>query len=115
MRIVFAGNPEPALLTLQELQKHHTIVAVITSPARPQGRGQKVAHSKVAEFALQQNIPLIETANINTDERVEALEYDLGVVVAFGQRIGERLLGKTKWMNVHYSLLPRWRGAAPVQ
>lgn len=115
MRIVFAGNPEPAVLTLQELQKHHTIVAVITSPARAQGRGQKVAHSKVAEFALQQKLPLIETANINTDERVEALEYDLGVVVAFGQRIGERLLGKTKWMNVHYSLLPRWRGAAPVQ
>jgi len=115
VRIVFAGNPEPAVTTLAALKENHTIVAVVTSEQKPQGRGRKQNKSPVAQYALEHMLPLIETPNINKDARLEQLEYDVGVVVAFGQMIGKTLLAKTRWMNVHYSLLPRWRGASPVQ
>lgn len=115
MNIVFAGNPEPAVETLMALQKHHHIVAVITSLEKPQGRGHKTAKSPVAMYAIDQGFTLIETQNINKDERISALQFDLGVIVAFGQLIGPELLRQSQWMNVHYSLLPRWRGASPVQ
>lgn len=115
MNIVFAGNPEPAVKTLIALRQHHTVVAVITSIEKPQGRGNKISKSPVAMYALEQGLPLIETVNINADDRIAALNFDMGVVVAFGQLIGPGLLKRSPWMNVHYSLLPRWRGASPVQ
>lgn len=115
MNIVFAGNPEPAVETLIALRKQHNVVAVITSIEKPKGRGHAITKSPVALYAIEQGLKLIETRNINNDEQVAALEFDLGVVVAFGQLIGSALLTRTPWINVHYSLLPRWRGASPVQ
>lgn len=115
MRIVFAGNPEPAVQTLIALRQEHSVEAVITSIPKPQGRNHTSIHSAVATYALEHGIPLIETSNINTDERLKHLNYDIGVVVAFGQLIGANLLARSPWVNVHYSLLPRWRGASPVQ
>lgn len=114
MKIVFAGNPEPAVQTLIALQQEHTVEAVVSSVPKPQGRKHTAIRSAVATYALENGIPLIETSNINTDERFEQLKYDIGVVVAFGQLIGSKLLARTPWVNVHYSLLPRWRGASPV-
>ena len=115
MRIVFAGNPQPAVETLATLHTAHDIVAVITSPEKPQGRGQKEHKSPVAKYAIENSLPLIETHNINTEETLRNLDFDLGVVVAFGQLIRGELLERRPWLNVHYSLLPRWRGASPVQ
>lgn len=115
MRIVFAGNPQPAVETLATLHREHEIIAVITSPEKPQGRGHKAHKSAVAKYAIENSLPLIETQNINADEQIKKLQFDLGVVVAFGQLIGTELLDCNPWLNVHYSLLPRWRGASPVQ
>lgn len=115
MRIVFAGNPQPAVETLAILRTEHDILAVITSPEKRQGRGHKEHKSPVARFAIENSLPLIETHDINTEETLKNLDFDLGVVVAFGQLIRGELLERNPWLNVHYSLLPRWRGASPVQ
>ncbi len=119
-RIVFMGTPEFALPTLERLCTHYPIVGVVTQPDRPAGRGRRVVASPVKENALAEGIPVYQPAKLR---RVEALEHirawapDLIVVAAYGQILRPALLEVPRFgvLNVHASLLPRWRGAAPVQ
>jgi len=119
-RIVFMGTPEFALPTLERLALHYPLVGVITQPDRPAGRGRRMMASPVKELALAEGIPLFQPERLR---RVEAVEHvrawapDLIVVVAYGQILRPSVLEIPRLgvLNVHASLLPRWRGAAPVQ
>jgi len=121
MRIIFAGTPEfaaPALRTL--LQSSHEVVAVYTQPDRPAGRGRKLKASPVKELALEHNIPVYQPKSLKPDEvqqELASFEPDLMVVVAYGLILPAAVLETPKCgcVNVHASLLPRWRGAAPIQ
>ena len=122
MRIVFAGTPEPALPSLQGLidSPHHEVVAVLTRPDAAAGRRGKPAPSPVAQLAIEAGIPLLRTARPNTAEFVAGLADfapDCCAVVAYGALLGPELLAVPPhgWINLHFSLLPAWRGAAPVQ
>lgn len=120
MRIVFMGTPAAAVPALQRcLDDGQEVVAVWTQPDRPAGRGNKVAASPVKEFALAHNLPVHQPAKIKTDE-AKALfashSADVGVVVAYGRILPPEYLNAPRrgCINVHFSLLPLYRGAAPV-
>ncbi|WP_434811205.1 methionyl-tRNA formyltransferase [Microbacterium sp. bgisy189] len=120
MRIVFAGTPEPAVPSLHAVAASgHELVAVVTRNDAPLGRKRVLTPSPVAEAAGQLGIPTIKTDRLDADatERIAALRPDLGVIVAYGGLVREPLLSTPRlgWINLHFSLLPRWRGAAPVQ
>nr|WP_175955483.1 methionyl-tRNA formyltransferase [Schaalia sp. Marseille-Q2122] len=121
MRIIFAGTPTAAVPTLAALiESSHEVVAVITRPPARAGRGRKLVPSPVAELAHTHGIPLIEAANMREDatcEAIAAIGAELGVVVAYGALIPQVVLDMPTrgWVNLHFSDLPRWRGAAPVQ
>lgn len=120
MRIAFAGTPEAAVPTLDGLvAAGHEIVVVITREDAPTGRKRRLTPSAVAARAAALGLPIIKTNRIDAvvTEQVLDLAPELGVVVAFGGLIREPLLtGPTHgWINLHFSLLPKWRGAAPVQ
>jgi methionyl-tRNA formyltransferase len=121
MRIVFAGTPDfsvPPLAAL--LQSSHEVVGVLTQPDRPSGRGRNLSASAVKEFALKNSLPLEQPQTLRTTEGRAALEAwrpDVLVVVAYGLILPPEALAIPKHgcLNIHASLLPRWRGAAPVQ
>jgi methionyl-tRNA formyltransferase len=122
MRIVFAGTPEPALPSLQRLidSPRHDVVAVLTRPDAAAGRRGKPRPSPVAELALEQGIPVLRPERPNGDEFVTELTDlapDCCAVVAYGALLRDDLLAvpRAGWVNLHFSLLPAWRGAAPVQ
>ncbi|MBB2977042.1 methionyl-tRNA formyltransferase [Microbacterium endophyticum] len=120
MRIVFAGTPAPAVPSFEALMaSSHEIAAVVTRPDAPLGRKRVVTPSPVGEAADARGIPTIKSSKLDDDatRRIEALEADLGVIVAYGGLVREPLLSAPRlgWINLHFSLLPRWRGAAPVQ
>ena len=122
MRIVFAGTPEPALPSLRRLieSPHHDVVAVLTRPDAAKGRHGKPSPSPVAQLALEHDIPVLRPSRPNSDEFIAELTElapDACGVVAYGALLSERLLGvpANGWINLHFSLLPAWRGAAPVQ
>ena len=122
MRIVFAGTPEPALPSLQRLidSAHHDVVAVLTRPDAAAGRRGRPAPSPVAQRALDAGIPVLRPERPNSAEFVAeltALGPDCCAVVAYGALLSAELLAVPRygWINLHFSLLPRWRGAAPVQ
>jgi methionyl-tRNA formyltransferase len=120
LRIVFAGTPAPAVPTLRRLAAGpHQVVGVVTRPPAPQGRKRVLTPSPVHSAAEELGLPVIETARLDEDatERIDALEPDLGVIVAYGGLVREPLLSRPThgWINLHFSLLPAWRGAAPVQ
>ncbi|MBU1866872.1 MAG: methionyl-tRNA formyltransferase, partial [Candidatus Margulisbacteria bacterium] len=120
---MFFGTPGPAaeVLALLLKQKEIEIVGVVTQPDRPKGRGQQLSFSPVKELALKNGLPLEQPEKIRHDQVfksiLESLRPDLGVVVAYGQILpGEILdLPKNGFINLHASLLPKYRGAAPVQ
>ncbi|MGE2720024.1 methionyl-tRNA formyltransferase [Mycolicibacterium celeriflavum] len=122
MRIVFAGTPEPALPSLRRLieSPRHDVVAVLTRPDAASGRRGKPAPSPVARLALEHDIPVLRPSKPNSDEFIAELT-ELGpeccAVVAYGALLSERLLAVPEhgWVNLHFSVLPAWRGAAPVQ
>lgn len=120
MRIVFMGTPEAAVPTLKRLVADgHEIVAVWTQPDKPSGRGNRVAPSPVKKLALAQGLPVHQPARIRTAESqalFASLSADLAVVVAYGRILPVEFLGAPKrgCLNVHFSLLPLYRGAAPV-
>ncbi|KQR64445.1 methionyl-tRNA formyltransferase [Frigoribacterium sp. Leaf172] len=120
MRLVFAGSPAAALPSLLALaESEHEIVGVLTRSDTPQGRKRVLTPTPVAVEAERLGLPVIKTRRM-TDEvsaRLAALEPDLGVIVAFGALLREPVLSLPRlgWVNLHFSLLPRWRGAAPVQ
>ncbi|MFV0373318.1 methionyl-tRNA formyltransferase [Microbacterium sp.] len=120
MRIVFAGTPDPALPSLRALvASSHEVVAVVTRTDAPRGRKRVLTASPVAGAAAALGIPVIKTDRLDSaaTTAIAELRADLGVIVAYGALVPEPLLSTPRlgWINLHFSLLPRWRGAAPVQ
>ena len=119
MRLVFAGTPAAAVPTLRTLARSHEIVAVVTRPDAPLGRKRVLTPSPVAQAAEELGLPIIKAARLDDEatEQITALKPELGVIVAYGGLVREPLLSAPEhgWINLHFSLLPQWRGAAPVQ
>ena len=121
MKIVFAGTPDFSLSPLRALyQTEHQIIAVYTQPDRPAGRGRKLTASPVKAFAVEHDIPVYQPATLRDSEsqaQLASLDADLMIVVAYGLIIPSEVLQMPKQgcINIHASLLPRWRGAAPIQ
>jgi methionyl-tRNA formyltransferase len=120
LRIVFAGTPAPAVPTLRALAAGpHEVVGVVTRPPAPLGRKRVLTPSPVHSAADELGIPVVEAARLDqvATGRISAFEPDLGVIVAYGGLVREPLLSAPRhgWINLHFSLLPAWRGAAPVQ
>ncbi|MCP1604564.1 methionyl-tRNA formyltransferase [Pseudomonas citronellolis] len=121
LRIVFAGTPEFAAEHLKALlDTPHQIVAVYTQPDRPAGRGQKLMPSPVKQLAAQHGLPVLQPPTLRNPEaqaELAALQPDLMVVVAYGLILPQAVLDipRLGCINSHASLLPRWRGAAPIQ
>lgn len=121
MRIAFAGTPEFAVPPLAALvASRHAVIGVLTQPDRPAGRGRRLSASAVKEFALQHGLPIAQPATLRTAEGRGALaawQPDVLVVVAYGLILPPEALAIPRFgcINIHASLLPRWRGAAPVQ
>lgn len=122
MRIVFMGTPDFAVGILQALCESgkHEILAVVTQPDRPKGRGNKLLQTPVKEYALAQGLTVYQPQKVKTPEFVELLhelQPELIVVAAFGQFLSKEILELPKYgcINVHASLLPKYRGAAPIQ
>lgn len=121
MKIVFMGTPDFAVESLQSLiDAGHTVVLAVTQPDKPKGRGKEMQYPPVKECALKNGIPVFQPVKIKTEEAVEQLrkyEADLFVVAAFGQILSKEILDMPKYgcINVHASLLPKYRGAAPIQ
>ncbi|PKQ22913.1 MAG: methionyl-tRNA formyltransferase [Actinobacteria bacterium HGW-Actinobacteria-5] len=122
MRLVFAGTPQVAADTLAHLLERgrHEVAAVLTRPDAAKGRSSRLVPSPVAELALDQGIEVLRPARAGDPElasRLAELAPDCCPVVAYGGLIPRALLTQPRcgWVNVHFSLLPRWRGAAPVQ
>lgn len=119
LRIVFMGTPEFAVTSLRALvEGGYNIVGVVTTPDKPAGRGQKIQQSDVKQYAVEQGLPVLQPVKLRDPEfqtALEALNPDLGIVIAF------RMLPETVWslprlgtFNLHASLLPQYRGAAPI-
>jgi methionyl-tRNA formyltransferase len=120
MRIVFIGSGEFALPTLRWLaQSEHEVPLIITQPARPSGRGRKTTPTSVRTLADTLGLEVLETHEVNAPElisRLRSLDARLGLMIAFGQKLGDELLGTfpAGCINLHASLLPKYRGAAPI-
>ena len=122
MRVVFWGTPEYSLRSLEALiNSEHEIVAVISQPDKKRSRGNKLIPSPIKEYALKHNIPVFTPqkikGNIEFIKTIKSLSSDLFIVIAYGKILPKEVLEIPKlyaW-NAHASLLPRWRGAAPIQ
>lgn len=122
-RVAFCGTPDFSVPTLDLLSNHPHIdlVKVISMPDRPAGRGMELKSPEVIEFAKAKKIPFFQTENINKDsemmKELKALDLDFVVVLAFAQFLGSEMLnlGKLGCFNIHTSVLPKYRGAAPIQ
>lgn len=120
MKVVFMGTPEFAVPSLEILVEKFNVEAVFTQPDRPKGRGKRLAISEVKEVALKHNIPVYQPIKLKNDEEcinvLKNLQPDYIVVVAFGQILSKEVLDIPKYgcVNLHASLLPKFRGAAPI-
>ncbi|RLA24294.1 MAG: methionyl-tRNA formyltransferase [Gammaproteobacteria bacterium] len=120
MKIIFAGTPDFAVPALQMLlDSEHQLVAVYTQPDRPSGRGRKLMPGPVKSLALSADVPVFQPLNFKQDAdiaQLKALDADLMVVVAYGLILTQSVLDipRQGCINIHGSLLPRWRGAAPI-
>lgn len=121
MNIIFMGTPDFSVGTLEHLVRAgHHISLVVTQPDKPKGRGNQMQVTPVKEYAQKQNIPVFQPDRIRKRENIDYLkqyEADLIVVVAYGQLLPQEILDYPKHgcVNVHASLLPKYRGAAPIQ
>lgn len=120
MKIIFAGTPHFAASALEALLKHHQVVAVLTQPDRPSGRGMQLTASPVKQLALQHGLPVLQPESLKPEpaqREVAAFDADVMVVAAYGLILPEAVLQQPRYgcLNIHASLLPRWRGAAPIQ
>jgi methionyl-tRNA formyltransferase len=118
--VIFMGTPDFAVPALQKLIAHHTVTAVVTQPDRPAGRGKQVQMSPVKQVALAAGIPVLQPEKLRRAEAIAELRQyaaDVYVVAAFGQILPQTVLDIPPHgcLNIHASLLPRWRGAAPIQ
>lgn len=119
-RVIFMGTPEFAVPCLAALHEQCEVIGVVTQPDKPRGRGQRLAPSPVKAWAVEHNLEVFQPEKIKTEEftaQLERMKPDLMVVVAFGQILSQRILDIPAYgcINVHASLLPRYRGAAPMQ
>ena len=119
-KVVFMGTPEFAVPCLAALHEHCEVIGVYTQPDKPRGRGQKLVPSPVKAWATERGLPIYQPVKVKTAEAVDELKMlkpDLIVVVAFGQILSQEILDIPPYgcINVHASLLPRYRGAAPMQ
>ena len=120
LKVVFMGTPEFALPGLQSIYKNFNLIGCFTQPSRPSGRGQKISHSPVKNFCIKNNIPIFTPENFKEEKEINHLKKmncDILVVAAYGIILPEEILSIPKFgaLNIHASLLPRWRGAAPIQ
>ena len=120
LRVIFMGTPEFAVPSLAALADKTEIICVVTQPDRPKGRGHKLLPPPVKIFAQEMNLPIIQPEKVKNPEVVEKIaemKPDLIVVVAFGQILSQKILDIPKFgcINVHASLLPKYRGAAPIE
>jgi methionyl-tRNA formyltransferase len=120
MKIIFAGTPQFAASALAVLFKEHQVVAVLTQPDRPAGRGMQLTASPVKQLALQHGLPVLQPATLKTEvaqQSLIVLGADVMVVAAYGLILPKVVLQMPRYgcLNIHASLLPRWRGAAPIQ
>jgi len=121
LRVVFAGTPDFAAVALHALiQSEHDVVAVLTQPDRPAGRGRSLTASPVKALAVEHDIPVLQPVNFREPSSVDALRElncDVMVVAAYGIILPQAVLDVPRHgcLNIHASLLPRWRGAAPIQ
>ncbi|MGH2619004.1 MAG: methionyl-tRNA formyltransferase, partial [Anaerolineales bacterium] len=120
MRVVFMGSPEFGVPTLNELAQRHQVIGVVTQPDRPAGRGRRKSASAVKQFAVRHSLNVFEPLNLRAAQSIEQLASlipDLIIVAAYGQILPQPMLDLPPHgcLNVHASLLPRWRGASPVQ
>lgn len=121
MRVVFMGTPDFSVPALEALYEHgHEIAAVITQPDKPRGRGKEMQFTPVKQAALNHNITVYQPEQVKSQEFIDVLKEinpDVMVVVAFGQILTKTILDLPKYgcINIHASLLPRYRGAAPIQ
>lgn len=120
MKAVFMGTPDFAVPTLEALVKHHEVTAVISQPDKPKGRGKKMQPTPVKQAAQAHGIPVYQPEKIKDPEfiaKLSEIEADVFVVVAYGQILPQAVLDMPKYgcINVHGSLLPKYRGAAPIQ
>lgn len=121
MRIIFAGTPDFAAEALQTLiDSTHDVIAVYSQPDRPAGRGRQLKASPVKALALQHDIPVYQPVNLKDradQEQIKELQADVMVVVAYGVILPKAVLDTPRYgcLNIHASILPRWRGAAPIQ
>ena len=120
LKVIFMGTPEFAVASLSALSEVAEVILVVTQPDRPRGRGQKLQPSPVKVFAEKKSLPILQPQKIKSPEVVAELKKfpaDLIVVVAFGQILSQEILDLPKFgaINVHASLLPKYRGAAPIE
>lgn len=120
LRLVFMGSPEFAVPTLRVLLDAHEVVAVVCQPDKPAGRGQKLVAPATKQLALERGVPVLQPAKARDPaflEELRRLAPDVGVVVAYGKILPQAVLDAPRLgcLNVHGSLLPRYRGAAPIQ
>ncbi|WP_040191667.1 methionyl-tRNA formyltransferase [Clostridium culturomicium] len=120
MNIVFMGTPDFAVPSLKEIIERFGVKAVLTQPDRPKGRGKAMAMSPVKEVAVQHNIPVYQPERLRKDpeliEKLKSMDLDFIIVVAYGQLLSQEVLDIPKYgcINLHGSLLPKYRGAAPI-
>src|SRR5262249_11900418 len=119
VKLIFLGSGEFGLPTLKALAAHHHLLAVVSQPDRPAGRHRRLTPTPIAAWATEQlaDAPLFKPEDINTRETISslhALGADAWVVIAFGQKLSRPLVENRFVINLHASLLPRWRGAAPI-
>src|SRR3989339_919192 len=122
MRIIFMGTPESAAKVLDNLiSSQHEILCVVTQPDRPKGRGQKITSSPVKELALKHALPIEQPEKVKSNpvffSLLKSLNPDIIIVVAYGKILPKEILDLPKFgcVNIHASLLPKYRGAAPIQ
>lgn len=120
MKIIFAGTPQFAASALAALLREHDVVAVLTQPDRPSGRGMQLVSSPVKQLAQEQGVLVLQPATLKNEEAqksIAALDADVMVVAAYGLILPKAVLQLPRYgcLNIHASLLPRWRGAAPIQ
>ena len=121
LRVIFAGTPKFSASHLEAVIKSsHKIIAVYTQPDRPSGRGKKVVSSPIKSLANRENLPLCQPVSLRSQEernKIFELKPDVIVVVAYGLILPKEILEIPQYgcVNVHASLLPKWRGAAPIE
>ena len=114
MQVLFVGSGAFGLPVLKHLVETQRCVGVVTGVDKPVGRNRKLSGTPVGIYSESNNLPLIKTIDINDEQSLDSFDFDVMVVIAFGQKIKSKLLSKYRAINLHASLLPRWRGASPI-